>query len=410
MQSRLESFLRGYLLLSVRGTALQRFLQMCAFHGLTFWKLSGSGEQYQTYLSVRDFRRLAPICRKTRTRVHILEKHGLPFFLAKNRKRKAFFLGFLLCAGLLYGFSGHIWQIQITGNYTNSTPAIRDFLGQQDVVWGVAKKKLNCARISASIREEFSTVTWVSAKIDGTKLKITIKENSISEETKSAGEAPSDLVAEHSGKIVSMVTRQGTPVKKVGELCRTGEVLVSGKIEIKNDSQEVVRNEYVKADADVIVEYRLQYRDSFPMKYEQRIYEEKERVSYALGIGGWRIGSAVPVAEKNQDVVREQFIWEPSREFTHPVFFEKQRKRNFQTVSRTYSKEEAKEKAKVRLEAVLENFLEKGVEISQNNVKITLNQNSCVSEGILVVQGEAGTEWLITEQTQPEERELLDEQ
>ena len=207
-----------------------------------------------------------------------------------------------------------------------------------------------------------------------------------------------------------MVTRQGTPVKKVGELCRTGEVLVSGKIEIKNDSQEVVRNEYVKADADVIVEYRLQYRDSFPMKYEQRIYEEKERVSYALGIGGWRIGSAVPVAEKNQDVVREQFIWEPSREFTHPVFFEKQRKRNFQTVSRTYSKEEAKEKAKVRLEAVLENFLEKGVEISQNNVKITLNQNSCVSEGILVVQGEAGTERLITEQTQPEERELLDEQ
>ena len=389
---------------------MQRFLQMCAFHGLIFWRMTCIGEGYEVCLSVRDFRRLAPICRKTKTKVHILEKHGLPFFLAKNRKRKAFFLGFLLCAGLLYGFSGHIWQIQITGNYSNSTPAIRDFLGEMDVILGTAKKDLNCAAISSAIREEFSNITWVSTKIDGTKLKITVKENNILSEMKAEESSPSDLIAAHSGRIVSMITRQGTPVKKVGELCEKGEVLVSGRIEIKNDSQEAVRYEYVKADADVIVEYRLQYKDQFPLKYQQRVYAEKEKKSYMVGIGRWRFGSAVPVAGENQDVVREQFVWAPSRGFSCPLILEKQRLRSYQITTRVYSREEAEEKAEGRLQAVLEKFLEKGVEISQNNVTITLNNNSCVSEGILVVQGESGEDRLIEDMAQPEERELVDEQ
>lgn len=410
MQNRLEASLRGYLLLSIKGKSVQRFLQLCAFHGLTFWNLIWTEGGYEAFLSVRDFRRLIPICRKTGTKIHILEKHGLPFFFEKNRKRKAFFLGFLIFAGLLYGFSGRIWQIQVTGNYSNSTPAILGYLGEMDVLLGTAKDQLDCSEISAAIRGEFSNVTWVSTKIDGTKLKITVKENDILYGTETEEEKPCDLVAAHSGTILSMITRQGTPLKKAGDPCEKGEILVSGRVEIKNDNQEPIRYEYVKADADIIVEYKLQYRDQFPTKYTQRVYDEKEKVVYAVRVGDLRIGSKGRKAESNQDVIREQFVWQFSKGLGCPVILEKERLRQYEKKVKTYSQEEAQEKASKRLQTVIENFLEKGVEISQNNVKISVDENSCVSEGILVVQGEAGQMKLIEEFTQPEERELADEQ
>ena len=64
-------------------------------------------ESYRDRLQIRDFFRLAPIHRKTKVKIHILEKHGLPFFFYRSKKRKAFFLGLLLlCIGLLLFLSG----------------------------------------------------------------------------------------------------------------------------------------------------------------------------------------------------------------------------------------------------------------------------------------------------------------
>ena len=41
-----------------------------------------------------------------------------------------------------------------------------------------------------------------------------------------------------------MITRTGTPVKKTGETCVKGEVLVRGTLDIQNDSKEIIRQEY----------------------------------------------------------------------------------------------------------------------------------------------------------------------
>ena len=47
-------------------------------------------------------------------------------------------------------------------------------------------------------------------------------------------------MAERDGEIIKMITRSGLPRKKVGDLCKKGEILVSGILELKDDSQEVV--------------------------------------------------------------------------------------------------------------------------------------------------------------------------
>ena len=50
---------------------------------------------------------------------------------------------------------------------------------------------------------------------------------------------------------MSIVTRSGVPLVKVGDQFKKGDILVSGTLEIKNDAQETIGYEYTSADADL---------------------------------------------------------------------------------------------------------------------------------------------------------------
>ena len=63
------------------------------------------------------------------------------------------------------------------------------------------------------------------------------------EETLQEEAVPCDLIADLDGEIVSMTTRSGVPKMKTGDTCQKGDLLISGIVEILNDSQEVVRTE-----------------------------------------------------------------------------------------------------------------------------------------------------------------------
>ncbi|EDM86191.1 hypothetical protein RUMOBE_03149 [Blautia obeum ATCC 29174] len=122
-------FRNGYVRVRIYGEQTERFLNLCRAREIRISDLRRESELSLTgCLQIRDFFRLAPIHRKTKVKIHILEKHGLPFFFYRSKKRKAFFLGLLLCAGLLLFLSGRLWEIDVEGNVRNSTPEILDFL------------------------------------------------------------------------------------------------------------------------------------------------------------------------------------------------------------------------------------------------------------------------------------------
>ena len=64
--------------------------------------------------------------------------------------------------------------------------------------------------------------------------------------------------------IDSMVTRQGTPLVRAGDEIKKGQELVSGIVDITDDSQEVIRYAYVQADADIYIRHTIAYYDTFP--------------------------------------------------------------------------------------------------------------------------------------------------
>ena len=120
MTEKIQRFIRGYVRIRVRTVSYDRFLNICALHGFYIWDLTPKENAYELNISIKDFRKLRPLARKTGAHIRIVKKRGLPFWLFRNRHRKAFAVGFLGGSALLFLFSFFIWNIEINGNRSAS--------------------------------------------------------------------------------------------------------------------------------------------------------------------------------------------------------------------------------------------------------------------------------------------------
>ena len=232
--------LSGSVTILVRGNQLERFLNLCRSRNISMEHIRRKEGQITARIKIRDFFRLRPVRNKTGVHIQVTEKQGMPFFFLRSKKRKAFFAGFSLGLVLLFFLSGRIWNIHIQGNVQNSKPEILEFLEKQGVSHGMAKASVSCSEIAAAVRKQFPEITWVSARIEGTRLILEIQEG-ISEKREVQEETPCDLIANQDGTIVKMIVRSGVPVKKPGDTCKKGRSAGIGGVHIMNDEQEIQR-------------------------------------------------------------------------------------------------------------------------------------------------------------------------
>ena len=270
-------YLKGYVRIRLQGYSPERFLNLCRARDIEIWDLKSCGLTYEMNLGLRDFRKLKPLRKKARAHVVILERHGLPFFLYRNRNRKMFPAGILLCAVFLYVMSLYIWNIHIEGNYSRTTDVILDYLETEQVVHGMRKSQVDCKEIQSMLRIEFPDIIWVSAEVKGTRLLIRVRENTDMEEAEAAEtqEERTDLAAERAGIITSVLVRSGRALVQPGDEVEEGQLLVSGRLDIMSDYGEVLGYQYTAADADVYARTEYAYFDEFLLSHRSGILPGK---------------------------------------------------------------------------------------------------------------------------------------
>ena len=87
--------LRGYVKIRVWGFAPQRFINLCSNKGILLWNIEKQDDVYIMCVSLESFYRLRSIARKTKVRVVISERYGLPQTVDKTllvSTPEAFFL------------------------------------------------------------------------------------------------------------------------------------------------------------------------------------------------------------------------------------------------------------------------------------------------------------------------------
>ena len=118
MVIKLLSLLFGYVRITVRGSTIERFLNICIKNEIKLYKIERKDEVCMcASLSISDFRKLMHYMGRTGCHVHITRKIGMPFFTYKLRKRYALWFGTVIAILLFFVLTNCIWviDIQISG-------------------------------------------------------------------------------------------------------------------------------------------------------------------------------------------------------------------------------------------------------------------------------------------------------
>ena len=168
--------------------------------------------------------------------------------------------------------------------------------------------------------------------------------------------------------------------------------MISGRLDILDDSGEVANHRYVVSDGDVTGSVMRTYESSFSRSYQKKVYTGAEHTSYTLQICGMRI----PVGKKRADysacettVTDHQMELLPNLYLPVHLYVTDQKAYVYQPA--IYTKSEAETLAEEGWNAFLEKFEQKGIPIIVKNVKIETDEKNCVIRGSIQAEVPIGT-------------------
>lgn len=384
--------LQGYVKIRVWGFAPQRFINLCSNKGILLWNIEKQEDVYTMCISLQSFYELRPIARKTKVRVVISERYGLPFFMPGMLRRKAFLAGLVLTVAFWMISSLFVWDIQVSGNYQVTDDVFFDFLEQEGVRTGMRRSELNIGELEKQIRRKFAQVTWTSGRLDGTRLVIEIKENDmpVPEAVQDTTGDGKDLVAQYDGIITDMIVRCGIPKVSVGSEVTKGDILVEGRIPIYAEDGTVREYRPVTSDADIVLEHTGTFRAYLPADYVRKRYTGRQKTFYFIHFGDreWKPERTVKFLQ--YDSVLETCPVK-ALEYLHiPCIVGRITYREYQKTEYCYTTSEAETVLQKKIMDFLETLDEKGVQIISKDVKIETKRAGWTAHGELLLRETAG--------------------
>lgn len=384
----------------------ERFLNLCAKQEIEVWNLVRKDGNYVCCMTRKGFEKSGQLQEKTNTKIEVLRKGGLPFFLCKYRKRKLFLLGAIVCLFLLFGLSQFIWEIHISGNATYTKEDITKYIENEYVHLGTPKFKVNCAKLEEQLRQEYEEIAWVSCSVEGCRLSVQIKET-LDKNTKNTSSSPCDIVALKSGTITSIVTQNGTPLCKKGDKVKKGETLITGNIYIYSDSNEVLETHQVIADGEIWAKTKVSYTCAFSRSYYEKDYKKKKSYTYALIFCGSKLPLMPEIKQKEgMDQLTERYPWKIGKTFYLPVCLERTTTRRYTPVRKEYGKREAYEKAEEKIQKKVQTFEKKGIKVLDQQIEIKVTDEKCQAKGYFILEEPIGKIRSIEPLTEKQEKKI----
>jgi len=250
--------LAGYVMIQVRGTGLERFMNRALREGLEIWGISRTGRNtISAYVSVEGFYALHKLNRGLRCRIRILEKHGLPIALSRLRSRKIMAFGWIAVLAVLLVASRFVWFLRIEGCDRVSEAQIVETLADMGIHTGISRGNVITSGLGQAIMATDGRIAWAGAELYGVVLQISIREAGETPEIFSEGE-PQSLYAAKDGVLRRITPLSGKALFNAGDAVFEGQELITG--DLGNDIAVQARGEAIA---------RVLYRFSYTAAFEQ---------------------------------------------------------------------------------------------------------------------------------------------
>ena len=280
----LLTLLIGYVRIEVEGYYVERFINICTNRKILIWNLKREkGVKLYLNIGINDFKNLVQIARKTKCKVKILKKRGIPFLLSRYKKRKIFAIFLIVILFSIYISSKYIWNIEIIVEENLNVPNIMEDLKTAGLNKGILKSKIDTEKIINELRLKRNDIAWIGIDMEGTNIKVNIvKAEDVPEIIDNKDYC--NIIASKSGIITKITAQNGTAMYKVGDTVKEGDILIAGVMEGKYTEPR-----YVHSLGEV--EARVWYEKTKEIPFNEEILTETGNIEnkYEINFNNFKI-------------------------------------------------------------------------------------------------------------------------
>ena len=370
--------------LLVTGINTERFLNILINEGIKLYSVRVQEDGTYIKLSVTDYKKIKSAVRITGVHTAIVKKYGIRFFAFRNRHRYFFVAGVMLFILFNIILTGRVYRIKIEGNTYYSEEEIYDFIRSEGADYGKRTGSIDCEGLEFKLRNKFECISWVSVNIDGSSLKINIRENGSIAQEETVKDA-CDIVATEDGEIADIIVRAGTPMVKQGDLVTAGSILVSSRIDYNNFFGESLGYRYVCADADILIKVEHNYKSVVNRKYEVRNYTGRTMEINGVKVFDYYIKFGNEKCEFKRydtETIYKNIQYDMNK---MPLTYFYQTYREYENITLEYTDEELLGRAEQEFNEYISNLEEKSIQILEKSVNIQVYGESAVATGTIIM-------------------------
>ncbi len=361
-------FFRGYVVICAEGLFCERFMNICMRRDIYLWNIRRMGDQrIVACISIGGFKELREIARKTRTRISIVKRCGMPFVLHRYRKRKVAVLGLVVFVALLWYLTTHIMGIDVTGNTRISTAEIVKGLESCGVYHGAAVGKIDDKTVQNQMMVKFDEIAWIGINIKGSRVYVDVRER-LDTKVRLGADTPCDIVAARDGIIRLLDVKDGQTMVKLNQLVEKGDLLVSGVV----DSQSMGMR-YVHSFGEIHADTTYKKTRDYTFDYVQKNYTGETKKRYKISV----MGKALKLYFKAEQPFENCDSVTETKEYRTPVpqipslFVECESFREYMPEKRTRTLEETVKIATADLCAALDKEISASAQITDKKITHT---------------------------------------
>lgn len=392
MLMKLVSWLKSYLLISVRGDFPERFINLCTMRGIYLWDAVKKDGEILVKTSRKGFKKMTVPAKRASCRVKIIKKSGLSFLLKKHGRRKVFIGGFLVFVLITAVLNSFVWVVRVEGNQNISTEEIKIIASSCGLQSGVVKYKLDKRKISQNVLKAEPRLSWAWPELRGVVVYLHVRE-------KEEGPKPinvkkqSNIIASRDGFIKELTVKRGWPLVAEGQSVVLGQVLISGH-------KEGIDPVHAEGVATAVWWSEVKKTVLKKQKVREQTGESKSYLSLILGDFGMSFRFSGKAPYEDFDIENEEKHFKLWKDLYLPI---KLKKTTYFEAEESLLEEDldkACSDASKELEAEFRENLPEGVKINSVTEKITpIDEEQREVSLIIELEGDIG----LTEYTNTEE-------
>lgn len=348
------NYIIGYIRISIEGYYIERFINICRNNKIAIWNLKrDKNVKLELNVGIKELKRVAKIAKKTKCKMRITKKKGLPFLFNRYKKRKLFFAFLIAIIIILAISSNFIWNIQIVEEDKDTMENLYQDVIDSGLTIGTMKSKINTKDIINKVRLKRDDIAWMGIELKGTNaivkvVKATAKPDIIDDEDYC------NIVSDKQGIITKISAQNGTIAVKVGDTVNVGTILINGWMEGKYTG---IR--YVHAKGEIQAKVWHTKSKKIPYNTTERTETGKIENKYKIKINNFEINLSKRLSKfEIYDTIVMENKFKIFSDFYLPISLIKTTNKEVKEEQKNYEIEEAKNLGIEQLQDELNNEIE----------------------------------------------------